>query len=226
MPTTRNIIVGAAALYLSDKDSSSTNPADYDANGDFIPTTAPAGTAGTTITGTTAGNLDATGSGWRNVGYTTDGMTLSYEPTYSDVEVDQLLDSAKVFKSSMRVTLATSFVEAALKNLLVVWGQGSDTLSSTATEDILGIGSGALGDDPIERSLVAVGPAPKSLTGKKRERVYYARRVLSVDTSATAVRRAEATVFPVTFRLLPTAPNGTTVLKGQEYGIVRDRNVA
>lgn len=220
--STRNIIVGAAALYISNRDSSSTNSAYYDSNGDFIPAPLPTATATTSLVPALEASPD-----WRAVGYTTDGLTLSYEPTYSDVEVDQLLDSAKVFKSSMRVTLATSFVEAALKNLLIVWGQSGSTLSSSATVDELGIASGSLGDDSIERALVAVGPAPKSTTGNKRERVYYTRRVLSVDTSAMAVRRAEATMFPVTFRVLPMSPNAANgVLAGQEYGIVRDRNNA
>lgn len=220
--STRNIIVGAASLYISTRDSSDSNPAHYDSNGDFIPAPLPTASATTSLVPA----LEAD-SNWRAVGYTTDGLTLSYEPTYSDVEVDQLLDSAKTFKSSMRVTLATSFVEAALKNLLVVWGQSGSTLSSTATQDTLGIASGALGDDSIERALVAVGPAPRSVTGNKRERVYYTRRVLSVDTSAMAIRRAEATVFPVTFRLLPMSPTAANgVQAGQEYGIVVDRNNA
>jgi hypothetical protein len=220
--TTRNIIVGAAALYISTRDSGSTDPAHYDANGDFIPAPTPTMTPSTSVVSA----LDADPN-WRGVGFTDTGITLSYEPTYADVVVDQLLDSAKVFKSSMRVTLATTFVEAALKNLLVVWGQTNSTLSSTATEDVLGIASGSLGDDPVERALVAVGPAPKSVAGVKRERVYYTRRVLSVDTTAHSVRRAEATVFPVTFRLLPMSPNSANgVTAGQEYGIIRDRNVA
>lgn len=220
MPNTRNIIVGAAALFISNRDSTSSNAAHYDVNGDFIP--APLPTAGATASIVDA--LKADTANWRDVGYTTDGLTLSYEPTYSDVEVDQLLDSAKVFKSSMRVTLATSLVEATLENLLVAWGQGASTLSSSTSETTIGIAGGALGDEPVERALAAVGPAPRSTAGKKRERVYYTRRVLSVDTTATAVRRAEATMFPVSFRVLPMAPNGTTVTAGQEYGIVRDRN--
>lgn len=216
MPSTRNIIVGAAALYISEADSLTGT---QDANG-WVPPALPRGTAGASLTGTLDDSAD-----WRNVGYTTDGITLSYEPTYSDVEVDQLLDSAKVFKTAMRVTVATSLVEASLENLLVAWGQ-SGTPTTSTNEDEIGISAGALGDDPVERAMIAVGPAPRSATGQKRERVYYTRRVLSVDTTAVASRRAEATVFPVSFRVLPMTPNGTTVTVGQEYGVVRDRRSA
>lgn len=202
----RNIIIGAAALYVSKSDSTAWTSAPA----------LPAATAGTAY----ATTMEAAVADWRHAGFTTEGMEISYEPDYGDVEVDQLLDSAKLFKQSMRVSLNTTMVEATLENLLMVWAQGSATLSSTASTSDLGIAAGALGDEPVERSLVAVGPAPRLAGGGKRERVYHARRVLSVESSAFALRRSEATMFPVSFRLLPD-PTFT----GSEYGIIRDRNV-
>jgi hypothetical protein len=205
----RNILVGAAALYLSKTDSTQ----------GALPAI-PAGVANTSL----ATTLEADTVNWRHAGFTSEGLELSYEPDYTDVEVDQLLDSAKIFKSGMRVTIGTTFSEASLENLLITWGQQAASLlaSTGSTGGQIGIAAGALGDEPTERALVAVGVGPRSATGtQKRERVYYARRVLSVDTSASALRRAEATVFPVSFRLLPdpTAP------VGQEYGYIVDRNI-
>lgn len=207
----RNIIVGAAALYISAKDST-------DATWDRGPVLPEAPAAGFSYV--TSFDDPLKGVDWRHTGFTTEGLEVSYEPDYGDVEVDQLLDSAKLFKQSMRVTINTTLAEAALENLLVAWGQQSATLTSNSSVTELGIAAGALGDEPVERSLVAVGPGPKSANGEKRERVYHARRVLSVESSAHSVRRNEATVFPVSFRLLPD-PN----FPGQEYGLIRDRNV-
>jgi hypothetical protein len=204
----RNIIIGAAALYISTKDST-------DAGWGSGPALPAAPGAGSSFTTALDGSAD-----WRHAGFTTEGLEVSYEPDYGDVEVDQLLDSAKLFKQSMRVTINTTLAEAALENLLVAWGQQSATLTSTSSTTELGIAAGALGDEPVERALVAVGPGPKSATGNKRERLYHARRVLSVESSAHSVRRNEATVFPVAFRLLPD-PN----FSGSEYGVIRDRNV-
>jgi hypothetical protein len=215
----KNILVGAAALYLSVGDSvAGTLPNGLPGeNTNGAPGTAPA--AGASMT--TA--LDAATTQWRHTGFTSEGLEISYEPDYTDVEVDQLLDSAKVFKTGMRVTVNTTFSEASLENLMVTWGQQTGTLSSTGSTGDLGMAAGALGDEPVERALAAVGagPRPANQPTQKRERVYFARRVLSVDTSAHALRRAEATVFPVSFRLLPdpTAP------VGKEYGFVRDRNI-
>lgn len=203
----RNIIIGAAALYISVKDST-------DAAWSGGPTL-PAASSGSYTTA-----LDGSAD-WRHAGFTTEGLEVSYEPDYGEVEVDQLLDSAKLFKQSMKVMVNTTLAEAALENLLVAWGQQSATLTSTASTTELGIAAGALGDEPVERALVAVGPGPKTASGAKRERLYHARRVLSVESSAHSVKRNEATVFPVSFRLLPD-PN----FAGQEYGVIRDRNVA
>jgi hypothetical protein len=205
----RNIIIGAAALYISADDSTS---ADYVAPS--LPANPAAGASFTTA-------LDGAATDWRHAGFTTEGLEISYEPDFGDVEVDQLLDSAKLFKQSMRVTINTTLAEASLENLLVAWGQSATSLTTSGgTEDTLGIAAGALGDEPVERSLVAVGPGPRAAAGAKRERIYHARRVLSVEASAHSVRRNEATVFPVAFRLLPD-PN----FAGQEYGVIRDRNV-
>ncbi len=202
----RNIIIGAAALYISAKDSTDAAWG----SGPALPVLG-AGSASTALDGS---------ADWRHAGFTTEGLEVSYEPDYGDVEVDQLLDSAKLFKQSMRVTINTTLAEAALENLLVAWGQQSATLTSNASTTELGIAAGALGDEPVERALVAVGPGPKTAAGAKRERLYHARRVLSVESSAHSVRRNEATVFPVAFRLLPD-PN----FSGSEYGIIRDRNI-
>lgn len=216
----RNIIVGAAAVFLTKKDSTDAT---------FAPGL-PAAVAGTPYEQT----LEADAA-WRHAGYTSEGLELAYEPDYTDVEVDQLLDAAKIFKTSMRASVNTTLVESQLENLLVAWGQGADSLYDITNGDATApapagqeivISAGELGDEPVERGLAAVGPAPRSADGKVRERVYFARRCISVDSVSVAARRDEATMFPVAFRLLPVsgvkAPNGVIT---NQYGIIRDRNL-
>lgn len=232
--TVRNIIIGAAAVYLSVKDSTQ---AGWTAGASPVAATATkeailANQGGPSLSKVTTGSLTVgldADPDFSHVGFTTDGVEISYEPDYGDVVVDQLLDSAKLFKQAMRVTVKTTFTEANLQNLLTAWGQQSTTLTSSGTDSNLGIAAGALGDEPTERALVAVGPGPRTAAGVKRERVYHARRVLSVDSTAQALRRSEATVFPVSFRLLPDpmfasvqyAPGINT---DAQYGVIRDRN--
>jgi hypothetical protein len=209
----RNIIVGASPLFLSKKDSTDVSYAAVLPEGSNV-------TPGASVlSSSTAGALSnsAMNAAYRNVGYTNNGLQITYNPTYGSVTVDQLLDTAKLFKESMEVMLATEFAEATLENVLAVFGQGGETLNSGE----LGLAAGALGLQPTERQLIAVGNAPtvnSAGANQKSERVYYARRVLSVQQSQFTLARNAATVFPVTFRLLPDA-----AYAGKEYGVIVDR---
>jgi len=202
MATKKNIIVGAALVWIG--------PSLDPVSGTAAITALRAGT-------TIKQNVTLAGSaGWRDVGYTQDGVEIATDPSWGEVEVDQLLDSAKIFKDGMSLNISTTFAEATLDNLLVAWGQQDATLTSSATEKEIQIDGGGLGDAPVERGLVAVGNAPeKTGTNAYGERSYFAYRVISVDGASHSLARADATTIPVTFRALP-ADNG-------KYGFVRDR---
>ena len=158
------------------------------------------------------------GAAYRNVGYTNNGLQITYNPSYGSVTVDQLLDTAKLFKETMEVMIATEMAEGTLENVLAVFGQSASTLS--ADGKTLGLAAGALGEAPVERQLIAVGQAPTTNESSKTERVYYARRVLSVQQSQFSLARNAASTFPVTFRLLPSGAAGD---ERAEYGTIVDR---
>jgi hypothetical protein len=216
----KNILVGASPLFISNTD---VTVAGYEANaepgaGDY------AFESGVSFTDTLNDIDQVAGTfGYRNVGFTNNGLQVTYNPSYGSVTVDQLLDTAKLFKESMEVMIATEMAEGTLENVLTVFGQGSGTLNSTGTGltavDKLGLAGGALGEQPTERQLIAVGNAPTS-EATKTERVYYARRVLSVQQSQFSLARNAASTFPVSFRLLPS---GDSTHAGQEYGFIVDR---
>jgi hypothetical protein len=253
--STKNIIVGAASIFVSVGNSS---------NDTGRPTTKAADLA-TLMPATTSARSALLGSStFREVGYTNSGLEVSYEPNYGEVAVDQLLDAARLFKQSLKVMLKTELTEATLENLQLSWGQldyvyGTNS-SGTATQAIttlipndstvttvsdspaatLKLAAGALGDAPVERVLVAVGNAPAQIgssvattdagtaigsgavtpINRNKERVYVARRVVSIDTTAHSLKRDAATVFPVAFRCLPDSDPSYS---GMEYGIVIDR---
>jgi hypothetical protein len=122
----------------------------------------------------------------------------------------------------MEVMIATEMSEGTLENIAAVFGQAASTLSDNGltgaqNKKELGLEAGALGAAPTERQLIAVGQAPTA-TSTTSERVYYARRVLSVQQSQFSLARTTPTTFPVTFRLLPDA-----AYAGSEYGKIIDR---
>jgi hypothetical protein len=206
-----NIVTGAAAMFIGTSSLSSSS-------GTSIPAIASNSRAVDVLDG---------GTGYRNVGYTTDGLELSFEPNYNEVMVDQELDSAKIFKTEMKAYAQCTLAEATLLNLLVVLGGQTADYSSTGVTSVDGISGsangttyldlkpGSLFDTPVERSVVWVGNPSGKVAGDKEERIYYAPRAMSMETVSVTVKRDEAATLPVRFRLLVDASG--------KYGRVYDR---
>jgi len=191
----QNVTVGAASIYLG-----------------------PAGTTKPAFTNASYRTVLDADANWLNVGYTQEGLEVSYEPEYGDVEVDQVMDSVLTYKQSMRVSLNTTFAEATLYNLMVSWGQSASTLTSTASDAEIDIASGELGEAPSERGLIAVGNGVHGRAAGASafsERTYHMYRVLNVEASTHGLKRNENTGIPVSLRALP-ADNGL-------YGKIKDR---
>jgi hypothetical protein len=205
MATSRNVIVGAAQIFLS-----------VDTTKDGTAAAAlPTWSAGVSAKTTLAGDAD-----WRDVGYTTDGLEVMYEPQYGEVVVDQALDAVLLFKQSMKVSLRTTMSEATLENLFLAFNQNTGLTRTDADNATLEIQGGVLGEYPPERSLIAVGGAPRAVVdpAKSVERIYYTARVMNVESSTHSLRRNEETKFAVNFRLLPLASTSNA------YGKIVDRS--
>jgi hypothetical protein len=205
--TSSDIIVGAAALFTADST--------------LTPGTIPAFVS-TQSYKETLSNTANIAAGIENVGYTSNGIEITFQPDFGEVQVDQILDVAKLYKQGMQVTLATSFAEATLENLLFSIAGQSDDLSgtkSTSAGRSLNLASGDIGECPVERALIAVGPGTGDCEDSSSvERVYIAYRALSIENVTVSAKRDTATMFDVTFRLLPEDNSGS-------YGKIIDRTV-
>lgn len=200
------IIVGAAALFTYE--AGELTAADLPAfeDGDSYKTTL------SDLTPTTG-----TGLGFRNVGYTSNGLEIQFQPDFAEVAVDQVLDAAKLFKQGMKVNMKTSFAEATLENLLFALAGADGDLTGGGTE--LNMSAGEIGECPVERGLVAVGPGTGDCAeGSNLERIYTAYRALSIESVTVSAKRDAATMFDVTFRLLPNNDGS--------YGKIVDRTVS
>jgi len=210
----KQIIVGAAALFIADdsldyySSASAYKFSSASANG------LPAFANGTSFKETlSAGTGDA--AYWTNVGYTMNGLELQFQPDFGEVQVDQLLDVARLYKQGMSVSLVTAFAEATLDNLVTATAKDSDLTTSGST-NTLELKSGDIGDVPVERALAAVGPGTGDPQVTK-ERVYIANRALSIENVTVSAKRDTPSMFEVTFRLL-SASNGS-------YGRIVDRTL-
>ena len=140
----KNIIVGAASIFIK-----ADGPVDPDVD------KMPEFEAATSYRETLNGGIDA--APWRNVGYTQNGLELTITPDFGEVEVDQLLDAAKLYKQGMQVTLSTTFAEATLENLLYAIAASPNDLNEGLHADgpyglptmYSGIRDGRFDGDPV-----------------------------------------------------------------------------
>jgi hypothetical protein len=194
--TSANIIVGAAALFT------------YEV-GTLSDAALPTYTAGQSFKEDLTSDTD-----FRNIGYTSNGLELQFQPDFGEVQVDQVLDVAKLYKQGMQVNLNTTFAEATLENLLFALASKDTNLTSGTGLQTLNLSAGELGECPVERGLVAVGPGTGDCAADE-ERIYVAYRALSIENVTVAAKRDEATQFEVSFRLLPN--------DSASYGKIVDR---
>jgi hypothetical protein len=199
--TSTNIIVGAAAFFMADST--------------LVPTVTPSFVSSDSYRETLADSAS-----YDNVGYTTNGLEMQFQPDFGEVQVDQILDVAKLYKQGMQVSVATAFAEATLENLLLALaGTNSDLTGtkSSSTGRILNLSAGDIGECPVERGIVAVGPGTGDCEDSAAvERVYIGYRALSIENVTVSAKRDEASMFEVSFRLLPEDTSGA-------YGKIIDR---
>ena len=197
-----NIIVGAAALFTYE-------------DGLLTDADLPTYVDGESFRTTLSGDAD-----FRNVGYTMNGLEIVFQPDFGEVQVDQVLDVAKLYKQGMQVNLNTAFAEATLENLLFsLAGKDSDLGEADSSGDVtLNLSAGDIGECPVERGLVAVGPGTGDCDlSSQIERVYVAYRALSIENVTVSAKRDEPTMFEVSFRLLPN--------DSASYGKIVDRTI-
>lgn len=166
--------------------------------------------------------IGATLAAASDIGATQDGVELSWEPDMVDIEVDQFGDAAKVIQSMVKVMLKTTLAEATLVNLAHAWGYDAtvgneDIKSNQDGTDTNTFMFGVENVYPHERCIKTVGSAPGSVATTTLTRTFQAKRAISYAASSHSMKRAEATVFPVEFRILPTAAD-----VGYEYGKIID----
>jgi hypothetical protein len=198
--TSANIIVGAAALFTYEEGVlDDVDVPDYVDNVSFRDTLSDS-------------------PSFRNVGYTMNGLEIVFQPDFGEVQVDQVLDVAKLYKQGMQVNLNTAFAESTLENLLFsIAGKDSD-LTNVDGNPTLNMTAGDIGECPVERGLVAVGPGTGDCAiGSELERVYVAYRALSIESVTVSAKRDEPTMFEVSFRLLPN--------DAASYGKIVDRTI-
>ena len=219
--TSANIIVGAAALFTYNS-----GPIGQTITGAITEAEAEVDLPALQEDVSYRETLSNDSNNFRNVGYTMNGLEIVFQPDFGEVQVDQVLDVAKLYKQGMQVNLNTAFAEATLENLLFAvagptndLAQPGESTGLWAGNKVMDMSAGDIGECPVERGLIAVGPGTGDCAvGDSLERVYVAYRALSIESVTVSAKRDEATMFEVSFRLLPN--------DDASYGKIVDRTLS
>ena len=159
---------------------------------------------------------------FEDLGATQNGVEISWEPDMVDIEIDQFGDAARIVQSKVKVMVKTTMAEATLNNLALAWNY-----DSVGTTDVVANNDGAntktflFGAQtvfPYEKALVIQGYAPGTTAGATKTRKFYTKRAISMESTTLTMKRAEASVFAVGFRILPKVED-----TGYEYGKIIDQ---
>jgi hypothetical protein len=160
-----------------------------------------------------------------DVGATQGGLEISWEPDMVDIEIDQYGDAAKVIQSKVKVMVKTTLAEGTLNNLATAWSYDNTDEGADIQSNLAGSGAntktflfGSQSVYPFEYALQVTGNAPGSTASVTKTRKFNTKRAVSMTTSMISMKRAEATVFEVSFRILPVTED-----TGYEYGKIIDQ---
>ena len=158
-----------------------------------------------------------------DLGATQNGVEISWEPDMVDIEIDQYGDAARIVQSKVKVMVKTTMAEATLNNLAIAWNYDQNTGGDSIVNNNDGANTqtfkfGSQSVFPYEKGLVVQGVAPGSAAGAIKTRKFYTKRAISMEASNITMKRAEASVFAVGFRILPKTED-----VGYEYGKIVDQ---
>lgn len=142
-------------------------------------------------------NLTPPTSSWTDMGGTLNGITLSVDQSYTELMVDQLVDSIGRRLTKREFLVTTQIAEPTLNNLSVSLNgstSSSGATSAAGTYQTLEPLYATSATQPTYIALLIDGYAPNSL----RRRAIF-RRMLSTAKVDTAMDKAKQTVFTVTF---------------------------
>lgn len=167
------------------------------------PATVYIGSFGATEPLNAAVNSTPQASAWTDVGGTTDGVEISINQEYKELEVDQVVDipGRRLVKRDMSVK--TNLAEPTLQNLLYSLNDVNGGSLGASGTGFAGYYEPAFTDSatqPTYRALILHGwAAGAGAGGVSKRRMVILRKVLSSDNVEFAYKKEDQTVFSVTW---------------------------
>lgn len=151
-----------------------------------------------------------------DVGGTSGGVEISYEPEYKDIEVDQ--EFAPIAKKKIRekMTVKTTMAESTLQNILLAWGLPATRLSNGT----LSFGESEV-SDAVEKQVYIRGKGPNG-----QNRTVKLWRCTPQGNATFAFKKDDVTFVNVEFMVLASSTKAGNVatLPGEKMGQIVDES--
>lgn len=132
------------------------------------------------------------GVGWRDVGGTQDGVTLSVKEEFTELEVDQIVDVPERRRTKREMTLVTNLAETTLDNLALVTNEPAPA-AAVAQVQTFEPTTGSAVFAPAYRACLFDGPGPAGLN-----RRVIVRKTLSTEGTEFAYKKDGQNVYSMT----------------------------
>lgn len=145
--------------------------------------------------------------GWRNPGYTEDGLTLGVAPSTVDIQVDEEADPIQVLLDKNKTTVAAKLSQATMDNLGLAIG-GSQLTTQAADATHVGTSTLDIGADGAQLTEWMVGFEGLSAVDKTMFRVAIATRAIVKGNVQLAYKRNGKHIIPTDFTCLFDSATG------------------
>lgn len=136
-------------------------------------------------------------STWNDAGGTQDGVQITINLEYFELEVDQIVDIPGRRLTKRDVQVKTNMAEPTLANFAIALNGG--TVTASATYSTYDPANDTAATQPTYRAALFDGWAPQTAAGVSNIRRVIVRKVLSIDNVEAEYKKDGQTLFPVTF---------------------------
>lgn len=151
------------------------------------------------------------------VGGTSGGVAFEKHQKLVDLQIDQLVGTAKKGVTDETYTVITTLAESTLQNLQFALGLGAaPVVSTTPATTTLSLG---IQTQTHEHALVFVGPCPPGGTTSYTTRTFTLHRAVNVTAVKLEISKDKEQLIQLSFQCLPD----TTQPPGSEYGTIVDQ---
>jgi hypothetical protein len=142
-------------------------------------------------------NIAPQASAWTYAGFTSDGITITINQSFSEMRVDQLADRVGTKLTERELQLNANLAEATLGNLTL--GMNGGTVTTAAGYSYYEPVYDGTELQPAYIAILFDGYAPASSAGVSKRRRILLRKAISTENVESSYKKDELTLVPVTF---------------------------